>query len=151
MSWAQRHLWVVIFPAFFVVAFLVISLLMSWIGGWAALARSFRAPSGFGGEKQTGETVQMRWLAGYNYCVTLGCDTAGLYLAMNWLYRFRHPPLFIPWDEIARLPPRAQYFGLEAVPLRLGRDLRIPLYLKRRTAERLERAARGHWPVESAE
>ena len=151
MSWPERHLWVVVFPAFFVIAFLVISFLMSWIGGWSALARGFRAPSEFRGEKQTGQTVRMRWRAGYNYCVTVGCDATGLYLAMNWLYRVRHPPLFIPWDQITRLHPRPGYLGWEVLPLRLGRDLRIPLYLTARTAGYLERAARGHWPIESPE
>jgi len=147
----DRHLWIVVFPAFFVAAFLVISFLMSWIGGWGALARSFRAQSEFRGDKQTGQRVRMRWRAGYNYCVTIGCDASGLYLAMNWLYRFQHPPLFIPWNEIARLRPRPQYLGLETVPLRLGSDLRIPLYVTARAAQNLERAADGHWPIESPE
>src|SRR5690242_14334549 len=110
MSWMERHLWIVVFPVFFVVAFLVISVLMSWIGGWGALARKFRSSSEFRGEKQTGQTIRMRWRAGYNYCVTIGCDATGLYLEMNWLYRFQHPPLFIPWGEITRSRARPQYF-----------------------------------------
>jgi hypothetical protein len=42
----------------------------------------------------------MRWIAGYGNCLTVGASPDGFYLAISPLFRFRHPPLLIPWTEV---------------------------------------------------
>jgi hypothetical protein len=42
----------------------------------------------------------MRWLASYGNCLTVGGNPQGLYLAVAPLFRFRQPPLLIPWEEV---------------------------------------------------
>ena len=79
-------------------------------------------------------------IAGYGNCLTLGCNPQGLYLAIMPLFRFRHPPLLIPWDEIKISRTRILFFRY--VRFELGRELDIPLYLRPRLADRLQRAGR---------
>ena len=37
----------------------------------------------------------------YNRCLTVGANGQGLYLSLLFLFRFGHPALFIPWNEVA--------------------------------------------------
>lgn len=42
----------------------------------------------------------MRWTTRYGNVLTIGADSRGLYLAVLFLFRSGHPPLYIPWDGI---------------------------------------------------
>lgn len=102
-TWLDQHhsaLWF-IFPAYFVAIWLLVSAVISFIGGWTALAKRFRLMEPFVGERWAGQSAQMRWIAGYGNCLTVGVSPEGLYLAMMPLFRFRHPALQVPWDEIS--------------------------------------------------
>lgn len=66
----------------------------------------------------------MRWLANYRNCLRLGANQDGLYLAVLFLFRFMHPPLFVPWSEI-KITRKRGLFG-EYVTLTMGRDAGIP-------------------------
>jgi hypothetical protein len=92
------------------------------------------------------QSGQMRWLTNYNNCLTLGSNDAGLYLSILLLFRFRHPPLLIPWNEIS--VSRRRIFFFHYMRLSLGRELGIPLWLRPQTAAKLRWAAGSHWPVE---
>jgi hypothetical protein len=101
--WLDQHnsaLWF-IFPAYFVALWLLVSAVISLIGGWTKLAGAFRLGEPFVGQQWKGQSGQMRWIAGYGNCLTVGCNTEGLYLATMPLFRFRHPPLLVPWSEIS--------------------------------------------------
>jgi hypothetical protein len=95
--WLDQHqsaIWF-IFPAYFVAGWLLVSTVISFIGGWTKLAGAFRLGKPFIGQQWTGQSGQMRWIAGYGNCLTVGCNPEGLYLATMPLFRFRHPPLLI--------------------------------------------------------
>jgi hypothetical protein len=147
-NWLDQHqnaLWIII-PCYAVALWLLVSAVISYIGGWATLAKRFRFRPPFLGEKWSGQSGQMRWIAGYGNCLTLGCNQQGLYLAIMPLFRFRHPPLLIPWEEIKIARTRILFFRY--VRFGLGRELDIPLYLRVRLADRLKRTAGHHWPIE---
>lgn len=147
-NWLDQHhdaLWIII-PCYTVTLLLLVSAVISFIGGWTTLAKRFRLGQPFVGEKWRGQSAQMRWIAGYGNCLTLGCSPQGLYLAIMPLFRFRHPPLLIPWDEVKISRARILFF--QYVRFGLGRDLDVPLYLRPRLADRLQRAAGNHWPIE---
>ena len=141
----QGALWIIL-PCYFVALWLLVSAVISYIGGWTTLAKRFRFSAPFPGEKWRGQSGQMRWIAGYGNCLTLGCNRQGLYLAISPLFRFRHPPLLIPWDEIKISRTKILFFRF--VRFGLGRELDVPLYLRARLADKLKRAAENHWPVE---
>lgn len=95
-------------PAF-VVSWLLITGLVSVLGGWRALAERYQAPDGFDVEPE--ERFRFRnillrrlpWFpARYRGCVTLSLSSAGLHLAILFVFRFHHPPLLIPWSAIVR-------------------------------------------------
>jgi hypothetical protein len=66
----------------------------------------------------------MRLSANYGGCLTVGSDAAGLYLAVMFLFRVGHPPLFIPWDErtISRKRDLLSFALGDCVRLKLGRQ-----------------------------
>lgn len=147
-NWINRHyeaLWV-IFPLYFVVIWLLVSAIISFVGGWTALAKRFRFTGEFEGARWKGQSGQMRLITSYHNCLTLGCSREGLYLAVMPLFRFRHPPLLIPWDEIA--VSRRRLLFMPYVRFQLGRGLDIPLWVREKVGEKLRYAAGERWPIE---
>jgi hypothetical protein len=61
----------------------------------------------------------MRGMTGYNGVLTLGSDAEGVYLGVMFLFRFAHPPLFIPWSDVAVEEP-TRWFFFRVRKLRLG-------------------------------
>src|SRR5579872_6088914 len=88
------------FPLIFAGLWMGIGLLLSWIGGWQALAGRYRATQPFTGERFWMKSAAMGSV-GYRNSVNLGADSSGLYLAVFPLFRVGHPPLFIPWSDIS--------------------------------------------------
>src|SRR5262245_7367519 len=77
-----------------------VSLLISLIGGWAILRRKFRYRGTFKGMRWSSQSGQMRFIAGYRNCLTVGASPEGLYMSMSLLFRIGHPQLLIPWSQI---------------------------------------------------
>jgi len=148
-NWLDQHqlaLWF-IFPVYLLALWLLVSAVISFIGGWTTLAKRFRLRKPFVGQRWTGQSGQMRWIAGYGNCLTLGCSPDGLYLATMPLFRFRHPPLLVPWNEVSIAQRRILFFRF--VRFSLGHELDIPLYLRWKLADKLRRAAGNRWPTEA--
>lgn len=81
----------------FVTIWLGVSILISYISGWAALAENYRTTVPYRGDRWSWQSAEMRWMAGYNNCLTAGADRTGLYLSISlFLCRVAHPPLFVP-------------------------------------------------------
>ena len=147
-SWLDHHhsaLWL-IFPAYFVTIWLLVSATIGYTGGWTTLVKRFRLQEPFTGQQWTRQSGQMRWIAGYGNCLTVGASPEGLYLATHPLFSFRHPPLLVPWSEVA--VTRQRILFLKFLRFSLGRELDIPLYVRAKLAEKLRSAAGDHWPIE---
>ena len=143
---SDSHLPLLLIPIFFVTFWLLLCTLVSWIGGWTTLSRTYRTRTTFVGANWTWERGQMRWGTRYNNALTLGVNPQGLYLAILFLYRFRHPPLLVPWMEIK--VRRTSGWIFEYVILTLGHETAIPLKISKSLAARLRAAAGASWPVE---
>jgi len=143
-----RILWIVL-PVFlisFVGLWILIVVVVGYVSGWAALAGRYRREGGFNGQVWNWQSGSMR-SANFNGCLTVGAGAEGLYLNLIAPLRIRNPALLIPWNEIA--VSRQKRFLIDAVRLELGRELRIPLWIRPKLADRLRLAAAGYWPVES--
>src|SRR5580765_5545402 len=79
----------------------MLSVVISYVGGWASLAKKFRFRGQFHGSRWRGQSGQMRWIAGYHNCLTVGANENGLYLAGFPFLVLGHPPLLIPWSEVS--------------------------------------------------
>lgn len=88
-------------PLLFPVFLIFISVLISRISGWSALAELYFFDGPFEGKRWRFVSARMRWMMGYNKALTVGGNSNGLYLAMFILLRPGHRPLFIPWHDIS--------------------------------------------------
>jgi hypothetical protein len=147
-NWIGQHpaATAVIFPVYFVALWLFVSGMISYIGGWSALAKHYRLTGQFTGERWSFQSGKMRWLANYNNCLTIGASQTGLFLGILFLFRFRHPPLLIPWSEVS--VGRKEFWVFKYAVLRLGRELGIPLSIRGGLADKLKDASGGKWPIE---
>jgi hypothetical protein len=136
----------VIFPLYFLILWLLVGSIVSFIGGWFSLAKLYRTRVAFHGAKWRMRSGQMRWLTNYNKVLTIGASPQGLYLASMFLFRFMHPPLLVPWSEIKVRRKKGWVF--EYVIFTMGHELAIPLRIRAQLAEMLQWAAKDDWPVE---
>lgn len=143
--WVERH------PILFAVSdfafvYLTVSFVISWWGGWGVLARHFRLRTTFIGSRWQWQSGRMRWLCGYQHCLTVGANSEGLYLATLRFFPLFHPPLFIPWSEIS-VGKKSAVFS--TIRLRLGREYSIPLSVRERLAEQLKAVAGKGYPTDT--
>ncbi len=90
----------------------------------------------------------MRWMMGYNNCLTIGVDPMGLYLATMIVIRLGHPPLLVPWHEIS-VEKRLHTLLVPTVRLSLGREEQIPFVVSGKLAAQIQAAAGVSWPLEA--
>ena len=146
------QLWIDKHPVLFAlgdVTFLVfsVSTIISYTGGWYNLSRRFRFRGKFQGQRWRCQNIQMRGIAGYHNCITLGVSPQGLYLAASLpLFRIAHPPLLVPWGEISLM--RGKLFFVKMAKLQLGRESPVPVWIGVGLADKLKTAAGSKWPIE---
>ena len=133
-----------IFLVAFVGLWLFVITILSYVSGWAALARQYQFSGTFEGQTWKWQSGVMRG-TNFNNCLTIGSSFRGLYLAVIAPLRFRSPSLLVPWSEIT--VSTRKRFLVEYVCLELGRELKIPFSIRPRLAETLQRAAGSSWPA----
>ena len=122
--------------------------LVGALSGWVTLAQKFRLASPFTGPTWGGQSAYMRWMSHYGNCLSIGADATGLKLAVFFLFRPGHPPLFLPWSEIS-VASRSKFLFFRRVKLVLGREEQIPFSISGTLADRIQAAAAASWPIES--
>jgi hypothetical protein len=71
----------------------------------------YRETSPQEGRKIRFQSASMRWMMGYNNCLTFGPSREGLHLSVALPMRLGHPNLMIPWHDISSSVHRARLFG----------------------------------------
>jgi hypothetical protein len=137
---------VAIFPIYFLCLWSLVAAIISFVGGWFSLAKVYRTRVPFNGVKWRMQSARMRWLANYNNVLTMGVSPQGLYLASMFLFRFMHPPLLVPWNEIK--VRRSKGWVFEYVTFTMGHELAIPSRIREKLAAKLRESAGNCWPVE---
>jgi hypothetical protein len=108
------------------------SVLLSHVGGWAILGRQYSYSEEFVGGRWMFRSGQMRYLVGYNHCLTIGANREGLYISLVVPFLLGHPALFIPWREISVTRKRVLCF--KQARLAQGREAPIPFQICERLA-----------------
>jgi len=88
--------------------------LLAHIGGWASLAAHFRADEVPPGERfrfLSGSLGNRYFPVNYGGCLFVTVAPAGLHLSVLFLFRFRSPPLFIPWREVDSVEQESVFFS----------------------------------------
>lgn len=95
----------VLFVCFFVAMWLVVTLILSHLGGWQVLAQYFEYSCKIPKVKRKFRRIivrRTRFLAtNYGSVVTIGVDDQALYLKMGRIFRLGHAQLRIPHSEIS--------------------------------------------------
>ena len=88
-------------PGSIVFWFLMLAL-VSYAGGWSALAREYRedALTVADGPSWHFQSGSLRKWCGYNGCLAVVSGETGLRLSVWAMFRPAHPPLFLPYDEM---------------------------------------------------
>jgi len=142
--WVDRHC--LLFVALDILfTYIAVSVVISYVGGWASLSKRFRFRGQFPGSRWRGQSGQMRWIAGYRHCLTVGANENGLYLATFPFFPLAHPPLLIPWSEVSHSKRRMFFFPM--VRFELGRETAVPFWVRETLAERLRNVAGKARPV----
>jgi len=135
-------------PVFFVIWFVClwtgISLIISLIGGWFELGRSYRATRPFQGERWRFQDAYLRLLSGYRGVLTVGSSPEGLYLAVIPIFRVGHPPLLISWQDIS--VHQAKVFWVRVYEFNFRQVPSVRLRLKEKVAKKIQDAAGTAWP-----
>ena len=124
------------FPVFFVALWTFICAILSAVGGWSELGRHYRDPDGMAraplAKFRTASAGLTRgWTpfpVGYNNCLIVEVAETGIHLRTWMPFRFRHPPLFIPWTHVERAYPGQILFFRTLVLHPAGVGTRIHLY-----------------------
>lgn len=146
-------LWVIpLFLVFFAGLWLLVTGALGELGGWGELGRLYREPEGtvrepvqsFGMASLDLRRGELSLPVNYGGCVVVEVARAGLHLRTWLLFRFRHPPLLIPWSQIDRLEPgRTLFFRtLTLYPRGVSRRVRLyggPAKAVEQAAQRLAR------------
>lgn len=110
---------VVGFLVFFPLMWCLIGWLLSHIGGWDRLAKRFPAKGcTIRGDQHRGLSGRIGPLS-YKGVLSLCLNADGFFVSVMPLFRFAHPPLFIPWTEVSSRTPR-QFFWLKSEELAIG-------------------------------
>ena len=121
-----------------------IGLLISRVGGWAALAIVYGYSGEFRGDCLRLQSARMRWGTNYGSCLVVGANPLGLYLSVLFIFRIGHPPLFIPRREISMSQQKGRWFN--SVVLRFRRAPSIPLQVSEQLGRWLADHAGISWP-----
>jgi hypothetical protein len=96
------------FPFIFAIFWLGILHWCAWMGGWTRLARQFTDDPMRGDQRDTYRPIRRAWfqsgslgMMNYKSCLNVGVYETGVRLSVLWPFRPGHPPLFIPWSELA--------------------------------------------------
>src|SRR5579871_987400 len=134
-DWVNRH------PIVFVIALFCgiwtfNSFVFSRWGGWARLAERYRYQGKFGGKRYWFQSAQFRWGFGAHQALIFGANSTGWYIAIAPIFPLLfHPPLFIPWTDV-HLKGSKRILFRDCVCFELGRDIRIPIAILEKSAEK---------------
>jgi hypothetical protein len=90
---------IMLFPFFFVGAWLVVSAILSEVSGWPALARRYPGGPRPEGKRLRGQVVGIGAVSENSVTVLIPTDR-GLYMYAIVLFRFHHPPVMLPWSDV---------------------------------------------------
>ena len=87
------------FPFFFVALWLFVGAVLSELSRWPELARAYPDHPAARGQRLRGQVTNVGWV-NENNVTAIEVTPAGLRLAAIFLFRFRRPPVLVPWEHI---------------------------------------------------
>jgi hypothetical protein len=116
--------------------------LVGQFDGWGTLARHYRHTGPFEGTLRAWRSGHLG-LSNYSCILTIGTNAEGLYLAVVWLLRPGHPPLFVPWADVSVAVVRG-WFSRYA-EFRFARAPSVCLRVSERLGDQIAADANRSW------
>lgn len=129
---------------FFLAFWLLLNFIVSRLTGWARIAAHYQNAGSFPVQVWRFQTVTTRWGMGYKGCTTVGADPRGVYFSFSFLFRFGHPPIFVPWSDITI--SEKQITRSKMLELRFRKTENLPVRIFPDLGDRLAAAAGSNWP-----
>jgi hypothetical protein len=117
--WLVLLLIIIAWPLSFLVLWSAILWVMAALGGWRRLSRLYAAPGLPLGGQQFSWISGMIGIARYNRTLIITTNDAGMHIRTRRIFRFSHPPLFIPWRDIHN-PQRSSFLRWEYIGFDIG-------------------------------
>jgi hypothetical protein len=130
----------ILIPLFAVALIYGVNVLAAWLGGWAILARHYRASRDHDGRRLRFRSARFGAVS-YGRCLTLTVSAEGLGVAILPVFRAVHPPLFFPWGDVAARAGRTWLFTW--IELTFAQSPGIDFRISRRLAEAVARESGG--------
>ena len=127
----------------FVCIWIIISALISYLGGWWSLSQYYHSRPSNIRKKWLFQTAAMRFMTGYGNCLNVCVTDRGLLLSVFFIFRFGHPPLLIPWEDI-----RVEKFNswmMKGIRLNFSKVPNVPLILRKGLAQNINDEIDGKW------
>jgi hypothetical protein len=132
------------YAIFFLVFWLLLNFIVSRLTGWSRIAAHYRNAGGFTGKVWRFQTITTRWGMGYKGGTNVGADSRGLYISFGFLFRFEHPPLFVPWGDITITEKQISRSRMLELRFRKSEDLPVRIFAE--LGAHLAEAAGSNWP-----
>lgn len=157
-------------PWFMLLGFLFLWLLNCWFGaritGWSKLAEAYSTRVSVRGRCRFLQSVRFNRVINYRGIVSFCTNEAGVKFSVLFPFRFAHPSVFVPWDEMVgeeeihtvfedlqiqgRLMIRGDNLTYRTVRLRFSKEPSVIFEIRTELAQRLERSSGGAWSYQRA-
>ncbi|MGI9627569.1 MAG: hypothetical protein ACR2QM_12085 [Longimicrobiales bacterium] len=134
---------VVLGAALFITIWIAVSLILSFVGGWRALAREYRAPHPVPDGAWVERRVLFSGSARYKNVLRLRANDAGIFISVAPMFRIGHPPLFLPWEDLFTMPSGSAPAGYTEIRFRRVSSPRM--LVSDSTLQRLDESAPRPW------
>lgn len=122
------------FPMFFIGLWLLVSFVLSLMG-WSSLARHYKTDNVFYG-RNIGICSGYINSVKYKNVLVVKYNEQGIHLSVIFIFRFCHPAVFIPWDEIKKVYDDHSFF-LRYKKMVIGAPQIATITLRSHTFERI--------------
>jgi len=137
-----------LFPVFIIVIWIVVSKIMSFIGGWNSLKNVYSGIGDFSGKKWHMRSARIG-IINYNSCFTMGINSRQFFFSVMFLFKIGHPELLVPITDVTGKEHRGLIKSY--VNLSFNRVPGVNIRISRSLAETAETESRGSWKFERIE
>jgi hypothetical protein len=138
-SFLNQYFWIVV-PLFW----MVLTQFVARISGWRSLAEAYPSIADPTGPLLRFQSAGLRMGSNYGGILNVATDAQGISLSVVLLFRFGHPPVFVPWGDIQA--EMVEGFS-RGVRLRFSRKPNVPMVISRSLAERIAGMSMGRFRV----
>jgi hypothetical protein len=134
----------IFFPLFFVALWLTVTTVLALLSGWFRLMEQYPDQSIEPILRLRGQSGSMGSGVGMQGILVLSVCPTGLRVGMMRIFGPFCGDFFVPWESIAVIRKRIQFWPV--AKLQFGNPVVGTLSISAGTADKIARAAMGHWP-----